>query len=75
MKKFAQTAILIAGLAGLSACAASQADTYGDRTAGDGGERAYVATSNGEAGDVQTLQMCLERENRLLEMNRSCYRK
>jgi len=62
MKKFAQTAIVIAGLAGLSACASDRTDTYNARTANSG------TTAN-------ALNMCQERENRLLAMNKSCYRK
>ena len=74
MKKFAQTAILIAGLVGLSACTHNDVWTpYGDRTAGEGSE--VSVASNEDAAAMETLQMCLERENRLLEMNKSCYRK
>lgn len=76
MKKFAQTAVIVAGLVGLSACANNDTWTpYGSRTAGDNGEMAYVAPTVSNNGDVKTLQMCLERENRLLAMNKSCYRK
>jgi|GEM_PF-1344439 len=76
MKKFAQTAVLFAGLVGLSACAGNDVwKPYGTRTAGDNGEVAYVAPTAANTGDVKTLQMCLERENRLLSMNKSCYRK
>ncbi len=59
---FAHTTILIAGLAGLSACAAT-GENYGDssRTAGDN-----VAAQ---------IAACNERVRRLEEMNRSCYRK
>lgn len=72
MKKFAQTALLVAGLVGLSACASSDTWTpYGTRTAGNNGEEAYVPAN----ADVQTLKMCIERENRLMELNKSCYRK
>jgi hypothetical protein len=62
MKKFAQTAILIAGLAGLSACAAT-ADTsaYEGRTAG---------------GSIAAqIDACNERVARLEAMNKACYRK
>lgn len=71
MKKFAQTALVLAGLVGLSACA-SDADVwkpYGTRTAGDLGEVRY-SSNNSDA-----LKVCLERENRLLAMNKACYRK
>lgn len=62
MKKFAQTAILIAGLAGLSACASSNYDSdYEMRTAG---------------GDVTSqIAACQERVKRLEAMNKQCYRK
>jgi len=78
MKKFAQTAILVAGLAGLSACATDDVWTpYGTRTAGEGMEMTMDApkaapTSN---ADMSALKMCRERENRLLAMNKNCYRK
>lgn len=76
MKKFAQTAVLVAGLVGLSACSSNDVwKPYGSRTAGDMGETAYVAPVAVNNGDVKTLQMCMERENRLLAMNKSCYRK
>jgi curli biogenesis system outer membrane secretion channel CsgG len=61
MKKFVQTAVLIAGLAGLSACASGDAATYDGRTAGDTYSSALAA--------------CEERVKRLEEMNKSCYRK
>ena len=65
MKKFAQTAVLIAGLAGLSACATSDAGERNmDRTAGSV-DRQYV----------DELQLCNERVRRLEEMNKACYRK
>ena len=63
MKKFAQTAILIAGLAGLSACAATDdySGNYEMRTAG---------------GDITTqIAACQERVKRLEAMNKQCYRK
>lgn len=61
MKKFAQTAILIAGLAGLSACATGDTYEFGDRTAG---------------GTIaQQIAACNERVARLEEMNKACYRK
>ena len=77
MKKFVQTAVLIAGLAGLSACASSDVWTpYGSRTAGEGEEVAYKpAAVKANSGDMETLKMCLERENRLMAMNKACYRK
>jgi hypothetical protein len=81
MKKFAQTAILVAGLAGLSACASHGDTTYGDRTAGEktfleGQTRTEtVSRSTANDGDMRTLQMCLEREQRLMDMNKACYRK
>lgn len=62
MKKFVQTAVLIAGLAGLSACAATN-DYQGSttRTAGS---------------DVSSqLAACHERVARLESMNKACYRK
>ena len=60
MKKLFQMTVLLAGLAGLSACASTDAETYEGRT----------ATS------VQAqLDACQERVARLEEMNRSCYRK
>ena len=78
MKKFAQTAVLVAGLAGLSACASDDVWTpYGSRTAGEGMEATYTAPARDTmvSGDEEALQMCLERENRLKAMNNSCYRK
>jgi hypothetical protein len=78
MKKFAQTAVLIAGLAGLSACASHGDDTYGDRTAGNktmySGQMDNTMTRATNA-QMETLNMCLERESRLEEMNKACYRK
>lgn len=62
MKKFLQLTVVLAGLAGLSACAAT-GDTYmdGSRTAG---------------GDVSAqIAACQTRVARLEEMNRACYRK
>jgi len=57
MKKFAQTAVLFAGLVGLSACAGNDVwKPYGTRTAGDNGEVAYVAPTAANTGDVKTLQ-------------------
>lgn len=77
MKKFAQTAVLVAGLAGLSACAGQDVWTpYGSRTAGDNDVavvEAPVTTPN--YADMDALKVCQERENRLLAMNKSCYRK
>lgn len=79
MKKFAQTAVLIAGLAGLSACASNDVWTpYGTRTAGDGVKASAMsapATMSATKGQMDELRMCRERENRLLAMNKSCYRK
>ncbi len=61
MKKFAQMSILVAGLAGLSACAATHDSTgYDGRTAGE--------TSS-------SLAACQERVRRLEQMNKACYRK
>ena len=61
MKKFAQMTILIAGLAGLSACATADAEGTDARTAG---------------GSVSAqLAACQERVARLEEMNKACYRK
>jgi len=67
MKKFAQTAILIAGLAGLSACASSgsEPEDFEGRTAGSVDTAAYY----------QALEDCRERVARLEEMNKQCYRK
>jgi len=72
MKKFAQSAILVAGLIGLSACAGQDVWTpYGSRTAGEGKEFAgKVYDSSNDA-----LMACQERVRRLESMNRSCYRK
>jgi len=64
MKKFAQMTILIAGLAGLSACATS-----------DAGERNMDRTAGGVERVEADLQICNERVRRLEEMNRACYRK
>ena len=82
MKKFAQTAVLVAGLVGLSACAGNDVwKPYGSRTAGSNSEVTYSGSSvsvpsvSVNAGDMETLKMCMERENRLLAMNKSCYRK
>jgi hypothetical protein len=80
MKKFAQTAILIAGLAGLSACANNDVWTpYGSRTAGHNSEVEMMtkapAVDMSSRGDMSALRMCRERENRLLNMNKNCYRK
>ncbi len=77
MKKFAQAAVLMAGVIGLSACAATEpTEPYGDRTAGDPYMRSMsqpvMTTDN---GDMEALNMCLERESRLKAMNKSCYRK
>lgn len=63
MKKFAQVAVLIAGLAGLSACATSDASTDSARTAG------------ADSQYMNDLNMCKERVRRLEEMNKACYRK
>ena len=61
MKKFAQMTILIAGLAGLSACAAtSESGDFEGRTAGEASSQ---------------LAACQERVRRLEEMNKACYRK
>jgi len=82
MKKFAQTAVLVAGLVGLSACASDDVWTpYGTRTAGEGTEINYEAPRTvrpapvADEFDTTDLRMCRERENRLLSMNRECYRK
>lgn len=62
MKTFVQTLVLVAGLAGLSACASNADSTnYQGRTAGDTYSSALAA--------------CEERVRRLEEMNKSCYRK
>lgn len=62
MKKFAQMTILVAGLAGLSACAATNDSAgYTSRTAG---------------GDISAqIAACQERVARLEQMNKACYRK
>lgn len=60
MKLFVQTLVLVAGLAGLSACASGTAADYEGRTAGSG---------------QSALAACEERVRRLEEMNKSCYRK
>jgi hypothetical protein len=78
MKKFAQTAILIAGLAGLSACAADSSDVwtpYGKRTAGHAELNDLDMEGRATAVDTSALKVCRERETRLEAMNRSCYRK
>jgi N-methylhydantoinase B/oxoprolinase/acetone carboxylase alpha subunit len=62
MKKFAQMTILIAGLAGLSACASN--NTYGD----------YEGRTAGSDVNAQ-IAACQERVRRLEEMNKACYRK
>jgi len=65
MTKFVQTAVLIAGLAGLSACATS-----------DAGERNMDRTAGGvERNNIEAINICNERVRRLEEMNKSCYRK
>jgi len=72
MKKFAQTAVLVAGLIGLSACASDDGiGSYGGRTAGD------KTVFSGKVYDTSSdaLSACNERVRRLEEMNRSCYRK
>ena len=72
MKKFAQTAVLVAGLVGLSACASDNGvGSYGDRTAGD--KTVFSGKVYDTSGDA--LAACNERVRRLEEMNRSCYRK
>lgn len=62
MKKFLQLTVLLAGLAGLSACAATNDYTGSNgRTAG---------------GDISAqISACNERVARLEEMNKACYRK
>ena len=70
MKKFAQTAVLVAGLVGLSACASDGVSSYGDRTAGD---KTFAGTTYDNTGDALTA--CNERVRRLEEMNKGCYRK
>jgi hypothetical protein len=77
MKKFAQTAVIIAGVIGLSACAGTApTEPYGDRTAGDPNMRSMSQPAmRSDNGDMEALNMCLERESRLKSMNKSCYRK
>ncbi len=78
MKKFAQIAVLVAGLVGLSACANNDVWTpYGSRTAGDNDVAPVSAPVRNTVSraDMDALKMCQERENRLLAMNKSCYRK
>lgn len=75
MKKFAQTAILIAGLTGLSACSTNDVWTpYGSRTAGDN-DVAEVTYSAPAAVNTGALSSCQERARRLESMNKTCYRK
>jgi hypothetical protein len=77
--KFTQTAVFALALAGLTACAGTSSQNtvpYGNRTAGD----AVIETVDAEAMprvrvNNGALAACKERENRLMEMNRSCYRK
>lgn len=81
MKKLAYTAVLIAGLAGLTACAGTADQNsvpYGNRTAG----HAVMANVNKsedttvvDADLTAELAACEERARRLEDMNRSCYRK
>lgn len=74
MKKFVQTAVLVAGLAGLSACAGDDVWTpYGSRTAGD--KEVAEVTYTAPAVDTSALAQCQERARRLEGMNKSCYRK
>lgn len=77
MKKLAQTAILIAGIATLSACASDQDvwTPYGSRTAGQAELNEYDMEGKATAVDTGALKVCREREARLEAMNRSCYRK
>jgi hypothetical protein len=79
MKKFVQTAVLVAGLAGLSACATDDVWTpYGSRTAGEAEMSMYDmegTTSAPAMVNDGSLAMCQERARRLEDMNRSCYRK
>lgn len=73
IKTFAQTAILVAGLAGLSACASTGAQNsqpVGDRTAGS---KVFAGQVYDNAGDA--LAACQERVRRLEDLNRACYRK
>jgi len=62
MKKVLHMTVLIAGLAGLSACASN--DRYSDTS----------RTSMGSDMSAQ-LAACNERVARLEEMNKACYRK
>ena len=71
MKKFAQTAVLLAGLIGLSACATDGTGTYGDRTAG----KKTVFSGTTYDSSMDALAACNERVRRLEDMNKSCYRK
>ena len=79
MKKFAQTAILVAGLVGLSACAGNNdvwvpqgVRTAGDATVADIQPAPRAAVSSATSG---ALASCQERARRLEGLNRSCYRK
>ena len=63
MKTFVQTLILVAGVAGLSACATSDASTT------------YTPRTAGSADISSALAACEERVRRLEELNKSCYRK
>jgi len=72
IKTFAQTAILVAGLAGLSACASSSQNSQpvGSRTAGS---KIFAGQVYDSASDA--LAACQERVRRLEDLNRACYRK
>lgn len=77
--KFTQTAVFALALAGLTACAGTQSQNtvpYGNRTAGEATFETVDAESLPRVvAPTGALAACKERENRLMNMNRSCYRK
>lgn len=77
MKKFTQTAVLIAGLAGLAACSSVNSTDYQGRTAGHTGGYGMSsdAKMSSDSSVDEALAMCQERARRLEDMNKSCYRK
>lgn len=77
MKKFAQIAVLMAGLAGLAACSSVNSTDYQGRTAGHTGGYGMSSekTMSNDSSLDDALAMCQERARRLEDMNKSCYRK